>query len=150
MEFSIKHFELEILTQQNFQIIDITDMLRQKLQEFRGLDGQLLVSVQHTTTALSVNENEERLWQDIQNFYQRLAPAGDRYLHNDLHLRDVPEDEPENAHAHLISMFLNTNETIGIKDEIMVLGTYQSVLFLELDGPRTRTIYAQFIGDMAH
>ena len=146
MEFAIDHFELNLKTIENFQIIDITQHLQQKVTESRITNGQLLISVQHTTTALTVNENEERLFQDIQTFYEKLVPAGDRYLHNDLHLRDVPEDEPENAHSHLIAMFLNTNETIGIRDKALILGTYQSVLFLELDGPRSRTVYGQLMG----
>ena len=150
MKFAIEHFELNLSTIESFQIIDITDLLKNKIEQSAISHGQLLVSVQHTTTALTINENEERLWKDIQAFYQKLVPASDRYLHNDLHLRDVPENEPENAHSHLISMFLNTNETLGVQEKELRLGTYQSVLFLELDGPRQRKIYCQLMGTTHH
>jgi thiamine phosphate synthase YjbQ (UPF0047 family) len=45
-------------------------------------------------------------------FLQKLAPGTDQYLHNDLHLRDVPEDEPINANSHLMAMMLTTSEVI--------------------------------------
>ena len=140
------HFQLEIQTTENFQVIDITKDVQQKLAGLQADQGQLLISVQHTTTALTINENESRLLQDMQNYFAKLAPKGDRYLHNDLHLRDVPPDEPENAHAHLIAMMLNTNETLGVQAQSLILGQYQSLLFLELDGPRQRKIYGQFTG----
>lgn len=146
MNWCIEHFQLELPTTENFQIIDVTSELQAKLQAIQAKEGLLFVSVQHTTTALTVNENESRLLVDIQKYFERLVPKGDRYLHNDLHLRDVPEDEPQNAHSHLIAMMLNTNETVGIKDGALVLGQYQSILLMELDGPRKRRIYAQFSG----
>lgn len=110
-------------------------------------NGQALVFSRHTTTALAINENEIRLLEDIKVFLQKLAPESDRYLHNDLHLRDVPEDEPINAHSHLMAMILSTSEVIPIVDGKLALGTWQSILFFELDGPRKRTVFLQISGE---
>ncbi|CAA9573899.1 Uncharacterized protein AF2050 (similar to YjbQ) [uncultured Synechococcales cyanobacterium] len=101
----------------------------------------------HTTTALAINENEERLLADVKVYLQKLAPKSERYLHNDLHLRDVPEDEPINAHSHLMAITLSTTEVIPVVDRKLALGTYQSVLLFELDGPRKRTVLCQVSGD---
>ncbi len=68
-------------------------------------------------------------------------------LHNDLHLRDVPPDEPINAHSHLMAMMLSTSEVIPIVDGKLALGTWQSLLFFELDGPRKRTVFVQISGE---
>ena len=107
----------------------------------------MLVFSRHTTTALAINEYEERLLEDIKVYLRKLAPESDKYLHNDLHLRIVPPDEPMNAHSHLMAMTLSTSEVIPIIDGQLALGTYQSVLFFDLDGPRKRTVLVQISGE---
>jgi secondary thiamine-phosphate synthase enzyme len=102
----------------------------------------------HTTCALSVNENEERLFDDIRDFFLTIAPPEGSYKHNDLHLRpDIPPDEPENAHAHLVAMMLGNSETVAVHEGMLVLGRYQSILLLEMDGPRERTLALQVLGE---
>ncbi len=88
-----------------------------------------------------------RLLEDLKTYFEKLAPATAKYLHNDLHLRDVPPDEPENAHSHLIAMTLNNSETIPLIDGQLALGKWQSVLFFELDGSRRREILIQISGE---
>ncbi len=92
-------------------------------------DGQVLLFSRHTTTALAINENEARLLEDIKVYLRKLAPESGHYLHNDLHLRDVPEDEPINAHSHLMAMTLSTSEVIPLVQGKLALGTYQSLCF---------------------
>ena len=106
-----------------------------------------MIFSRHTTTALAINEDEQRLLEDIKVFLRKLAPEAERYLHNDLHLRDVPEDEPINAHSHLMALMLNTSEVIPIVDGKLFLGTWQSILFFELDGSRKRAIFCQITGE---
>ncbi len=140
------HHTLNLQTQENFQVLDLTPQLQAWIAVENIQQGQITIVGQHTTTALLLNENEERLWTDIRQFLQKLAPAGDRYLHNDLHLRDVPQDEPINAHSHLMAMLLDTSIVLPIIDGKLGLGTYQSVLMLELDGPRSRQVLCQILG----
>lgn len=97
--------------------------------------------------------------------------AGVRYLHNDIDQRPDGEDEqqrcrdngwdidddvelqkwrdqePINAHSHLISMMLGSSESIPVVDGKMVIGQWQSVLLVDLDGPRTRTVGIQLMGN---
>lgn len=138
-------FELE--TEPGINIYNITPEIERLVVTTSINNGQVIVFSRHTTTALAINENEERLLEDVKVFLRKLAPESERYLHNDLHLRDVPENEPINAHSHLMAMLLNTSEVIPIVDGKLALGTYQSVLFFELDGPRTRTVFCQISGD---
>ncbi|MDJ0678371.1 MAG: secondary thiamine-phosphate synthase enzyme YjbQ [Xenococcaceae cyanobacterium MO_167.B52] len=133
-------------TQSGINIHNITQKVQEIVTASSIKNGQVIVFVRHTTTALAINEYEVRLLQDIKNYLQKLAPATDRYLHNDLHLRDVPPDEPENAHSHLMAMMLNNSETIPIVNGELALGTYQSILFIELDGSRRRNILVQITG----
>ena len=110
-------------------------------------NGFVTVTSQHTTTAIAINENEERLVEDVKTFLNRLVPPGDRYLHNDIALRDCPPDEPENAHSHLAAMLLGSSEVIALAEGELVLGRYQSVMLYELDGPRTRKVSVQVYGE---
>ncbi|PSC67996.1 acetamidase [Micractinium conductrix] len=90
----------------------------------------------------------------MRQFLARLAPAGQPYLHNDLQYREAPigwpggweawaAQEPENAHSHLLSMVLGNSETIPITGGKLALGQWQSVMLVELDGARARTVGVQ-------
>ncbi|NJM69190.1 MAG: YjbQ family protein [Scytonema sp. RU_4_4] len=139
---------IEIETKQGINIHNITSQLQDLIESTSIKNGQALVFSRHTTTALAINEYEERLLEDVTVYLQKLAPESDRYLHNDLHLRkNIPPDEPMNAHSHLMAMTLSTSEVIPIVDGKLALGTYQSVLFFELDGPRKRTVFCQISGE---
>ena len=135
-------------TEPGINIHNITPQVKAILAATSIKNGQVIVFVRHTTTALAINEYEVRLLKDIQVHLEKLAPRTDKYLHNDLHLRDVPPDEPENAHSHLMAMMLNNTEIIPIVDGELALGTYQSILFLELDGSRQRNILVQINGEL--
>lgn len=135
---------LTLATTATFRCHDITAEL-QALVDQAGLTDGLLVAVgQHTTTALVINEHEERLLADIEAFFLQLAPPDRPYLHNDLHLRPgIPADEPRNAHSHLIALMLGNQLSLPVLAGRLGLGQYQSVLLVELDGPRQRRVLVQ-------
>jgi secondary thiamine-phosphate synthase enzyme len=137
---------LQIETGGSFHCHAITADL-QALVERSGVRQGLLVAVgQHTTTALVLNENEELLLRDIEAFFLGLAPPERPWLHNDLHLRQgIPPDEPRNAHAHLIAMMLGNQLSLPVVDGRLGIGRWQSVLLVELDGPRRREVLLQLI-----
>ena len=138
---------IEVETDTGINIYNITPEIEKLIASTGINNGQVLVFSRHTTTALAINEDEERLLKDVKVFLRKLAPESEQYLHNDLHLRDVPEDEPMNAHSHLMAMMLSTSEVVPIVDGKLALGTYQSVLFFELDGSRKRTVFCQLSGE---
>jgi secondary thiamine-phosphate synthase enzyme len=134
---------LNIKTDDGIGIYNITPQIKAILASSPIQNGQVLVFSRHTTTAVAINEYEERLLQDIKVHLNKLAPQNLKYLHNDIHLRDTSPDEPENAHSHLMAMMLNNSEIIPLIDGKLGLGTWQSVLFFDLDGPRDRTVLVQ-------
>lgn len=144
MQFFNKTLSLE--TDSEIGIYNITPQVVQLLEETSIKNGQVLVFSRHTTTALAINEYEVRLLEDIKNHLRKLAPPEQKYLHNDLHLRIVPPDEPMNAHSHLMAMMLNNSEIIPVAEGKLALGMWQSILFFELDGPRKRTVFVQISG----
>ncbi|AFZ32739.1 protein of unknown function UPF0047 [Gloeocapsa sp. PCC 7428] len=143
----IKNELIEIETSEGISIHNITPQIEELLATTAIANGQVLVFSRHTTTALAINEDEERLLHDVKVHLEKLAPPSEKYLHNDLHLRVVPPDEPMNAHSHLMAMMLSNSEVIPVVDGKLALGTWQSVLFFDLDGPRTRSISIQISGE---
>ena len=138
---------IELETGEGIALHDIMPGIRDTVVTSGIRNGFVTVTSQHTTTAISINENEERLVEDVKTFLAGLIPAGDRYLHNDIDLRDCPEDEPENAHSHLAAMLLGSSEVVALANGELVLGQYQSVMLYELDGPRTRRVNIQVYGE---
>ena len=138
---------IELDTGAGISLHDITPDIRAAIAKSGIANGFVTVTSQHTTTAIAINEHEARLLDDVRNFLSRLIPSGDRYLHNDIALRDCPPDEPENAHSHLAAMLLGSSEVIGLAEGALVLGQYQSVMLYELDGPRRRRVHVQIYGE---
>ncbi|MCB1937446.1 MAG: secondary thiamine-phosphate synthase enzyme YjbQ [Nitrosomonas sp.] len=138
---------IEVQTGQGISLHDLMPDLRKLVIRSSVQNGFVTVTSQHTTTAIAINENEERLIADIKSFLTRLIPPDDRYLHNDIALRDCPPDEPENAHSHLAAMLLGSSEVVTLANGELVLGQYQSVMLYERDGPRKRRVSMQVYGE---
>ncbi|MBF2001066.1 MAG: YjbQ family protein [Synechococcales cyanobacterium C42_A2020_086] len=144
----ILHQLLEIETATGIGIYNITPQVQAVLSQTKIQNGHVLIFSRHTTTALAINEDEPRLLKDIESYLRKLAPETEPYLHNDLHLRpNIPEDEPMNAHAHLMAITLSSSELVPVVAGRLALGTYQSILLFELDGPRQRTVFCQVSGE---
>ncbi|MEO1635208.1 MAG: secondary thiamine-phosphate synthase enzyme YjbQ [Cyanobacteria bacterium J06631_9] len=144
---AIFHQLLSIPTTDSIDLHDVTEAIQEFVMSTGIQTGQALIFSRHTTTAVAINEYEERLLTDIKTYLRKLAPPEGKYLHNDLHLRVVPPDEPENAYSHLMAMTLSTSEVVPIVDGKLTLGTYQSIIFIELDGPRKRELFVQITGE---
>ena len=143
----IKPYRLQLRTGADISLHDITPQIRSCLAESGIQNGFVTVTSQHTTTALAINEHEPRLVEDVKTFLRRLTPPHDTYLHNDIHLRECPPDEPRNAHSHLAAMLLGSSEVIAVQAGALLLGQYQSVMLYELDGPRDRCVSVQVYGE---
>ena len=141
------HRILAVATDPGITLQDVTPQIRRLVEKSGIRAGFLTVTSRHTTTAITINENEERLLEDVRRFFTRLVPPGDTYLHNDIHLRDCPSDEPENAHSHLLAMLVGSSEVVPIVDGELDLGRWQSLMLVELDGPRERTVGVRLFGE---
>ncbi len=124
----------------------ISQPLQQLIDENCLQEGALVLAGMHTTTAIILNEWKERLLNYIKQWLNRIAPAGLTYKHNDRHLRpNIPTDEPLKALAHLQALLLGNHLTVSVKNSQLVLGKYQDVILLELDGPRQRQVDVQML-----
>ena len=125
------------------QIIDVTDKVRDLLSANPVRNGHLILTSSHTTAFVALNERETMLQQDMLDFLSRVAPPGAGYRHD-----REPVDGRPNAHSHLIGLFMNASEIIPIADGELLLGGWQSIFFIELDGPREeRKLRIQIAGE---
>ena len=155
--YSCYYEELSIPTKKGIYLSDLTPLLRSALEKSQITEGTVTVLSRHTTTAITINEMEGRLVDDIRQYLLKLAPPDYPYLHNDLHPRNGPPgwpggdeawraQEPVNAHSHLLTMILGSSESIPVSEGKLKMGTWQSCILAEMDGPRVRTVAVQISG----
>jgi secondary thiamine-phosphate synthase enzyme len=126
-------YEIKIATERRLQIIDITDEVQKMVYRSKVKHGIAVVFTHHTTTGLMINEYEAGLIEDFKTKMKELIPRGAGYLHDRI---------DSNAHAHLrASLLLNPEVVVPIDEAELHLGTWQRILFVELDGPRHRSVY---------
>ena len=134
--------ELSLTTSAPIEFVDLTETVREWVRSAVIADGLLLVSSPHTTARITLNERETELQRDMVRFLERLAPAAADYGHN-----GAPVDDRLNAHAHLLGLLMPASETIAVAGGELVLGDWQALFFVELDGPReAREVHLQLVG----
>jgi secondary thiamine-phosphate synthase enzyme len=127
---------MRIDTNRAVELIDITDDVLAEVYKSSIQNGICLISTTHTTTAIIINENEPGLLSDMFNLLNKLVPPGAGYNHDRI---------DNNADSHLRAMLLGSSETVPIVDGKLVLGTWQRIFFVELDGPRQRKVHITLV-----
>ena len=141
---------LRFETKHATEFVDITDLLREAVRQAGMRMGRLHIQSLHTTLGLAVNENEPLLLRDFANVLERFAPVGAGYEHDDFARRvDVALDEPINGHAHCRQLLLSGFATLLVEEGDLVLGRWQSIFAVELDGPRHRELAIQLDGEFS-
>jgi secondary thiamine-phosphate synthase enzyme len=131
------------------RFFDVTELVGEVVQRSGVEQGQLVATTAHTTCALIVQENEPLLLADLAERLCRFASADDSYLHNRLDLRVVNvlgPDERANGHSHCQHALLGAGVALPVVDGRVVLGRWQRILLVELDGPRPRRLTVQVTG----
>jgi len=131
---------IELSTKGHGHVIDITPQVAQHLEGLDIKDGIVTVSMIGSTGALTTCEYEPGLIQDIPDIFDKLIPAGD--YHHDQTWHDG------NGHSHLRSSLVGPSVTIPFKDQELILGTWQQIIFIDFDNrSRSRRLVCQFIGE---
>jgi secondary thiamine-phosphate synthase enzyme len=127
---------LRFSTRGEIEFIDLTDKVQEVVEKTGVKNGLAHVFAPHATGILILTEYEPSLLEDIKAMLERLIPKRTVYQH------------PSNAHSHLRSLLLSPGKTLPVIDGRVVLGTWQSLVFVETDvSPRQRTIIIQVIGE---
>lgn len=122
---------LRIKTRQKKDIVDLTERLSNAIEQAGVNDGLCTIFVSHTTAAVTTGEIGEGTEQDLLDVVEAMIPK----------IRFRHAHDPSHAWSHMASSLLGPSLTIPIADGRLLLGTWQSVLLVELDGPRERTVH---------
>jgi len=134
-----------VRSQQSTELIRITDQVRRAV-EMSGLkEGFVNVFTMHTTTAITINEDDAALEQDIARFMTKIVPEDESYAHHRFYRKDGRV--AVNAYSHIRASLLGANVTIPLQDGRMILGARQNIYLVELDGPQTRGLAVQIMGE---
>jgi len=120
---------LRVSTEARLETIPITDRVADVVPDDLAAGTCHLFS-QHTTAGILVNEDEPRLREDVESFLAELVPDGG-HRHDEL---------DGNADSHLRAALIGGDATIPVSDGALALGTWQSILLVECDGPREREL----------
>ncbi len=143
MRALLKKFEIDTI--EKIDVVDITEELQKEIKKLKISNGIACIYSMHTTSAITVNENEEGLIKDIKRFLEAKAPVKKQYEHDEMEKRDVPVDEPVNGHSHIKAMILGSSVSIPIANSRLYLGKWQKLFFVDCDGPRHRSFCMQII-----
>jgi secondary thiamine-phosphate synthase enzyme len=120
-----------IKTSAKKEVMDLTDRLESLVRTAKLQEGLCVLFVTHTTAALTTGEIGEGTEQDLLQVVEKMVPPIQfQHAHN-----------PAHAWSHMASSILGPSLTVIVSDSKLMLGTWQSVLLVELDGPRERTVY---------
>ncbi|NLK95728.1 MAG: YjbQ family protein [Clostridiales bacterium] len=128
-----KH-NLFIAESQNY--IDITTIIKDDIKKTTIKNGIVLVYCPHTTAGITINENADPdVIHDLIYGFNKAFPINDNnYKHFE-----------GNSHAHLKSSTINPSQSLILNEGNIILGTWQSVYFVEFDGPRNRNFYVKIL-----
>lgn len=122
-------------------IVDITEETAKIIKGSGLCSGAATIFVPGATGAVTTIEHEPGLVQDMRDTLERIVPEGMEYAHN-LRWQDG------NGHSHIRASLLGPSLTIPFCEGELMLGTWQQIIFLEMDNrPRHRRIVIQIIGE---
>jgi secondary thiamine-phosphate synthase enzyme len=130
--------EFEVTSSKRIEIIDITEKIAKIVKKSEIENGICQIFLPHATAAIILEENENGLIHDIENYIKNNFPRNFDYEHNKV---------DDNADSHLVSGFIGQSRIYPVKNYEIVRGTWQRALFLELDGPRRRKVFITIIGE---
>jgi secondary thiamine-phosphate synthase enzyme len=143
-----RHARIHVTTRHPTEFIDLTDRLETLVADAGLRFGILNVQTLHTTTAVVVNEHEPLLLTDFLALLEAAAPGDGRYHHDDPTARtvNVTDAERPNGHAHCRALLLPSSACLNVTRGRLLLGQWQRVFLVELDGPRERDISVVIFG----
>lgn len=126
-------------TEKRRDFINITEELSTGVAESGIKEGLALVSAMHITASVYINDDEDGLIADIDEWLDKLAPARPEYRHH--------QTGEDNADAHLKNLLLHHQVLVPITDGRLTLGPWQQVFYAEFDGQRSKRVIIKIIGE---
>ncbi|MBN2693203.1 YjbQ family protein [bacterium] len=126
--------KFSIKTNSSNEIVDITKLIESAIQKSGWNDGFLLISIPHTTAAVTINENyDPDVKTDFIFSMRKISPDYPQFKHSE-----------GNSDSHVKASLVGRSETIAVINGELQLGRWEGVWFCEFDGPRTRDVQLFF------
>ena len=126
-------------TRKHREYIHITPQVENIVRSAGINDGMVLVSAMHITAGVYVNDNEEGLIEDIDQWLEKLAPFRREYQHH--------QTGEDNGDSHLKAILVRHQVIVPIASGKLVLGTWQRVFYAEFDGQRSKRVLVYVMGE---
>lgn len=134
---------LDWITGDRMQLLNITDRINEVVRKSGVRDGIVHLQSLHTTTGVFLSEWQGALVDDVKSFFEEVIERERYYRHNDPEHSDC---ERRNADSHLRGMMMGQSLSLQVRNAKVLLGTWQSIVFAEFDGPRSRSLAVQISG----
>jgi len=141
--FKMFHRVVDWITNERMQLINITDRVNDIVHKSGIRDGMVHLQSLHTTTAVFINEWQDALLHDVKTFLEDVVVRENGWRHNDPEYSDC---ERRNADSHLRGMLMGQSLCLQVRNSSVLLGTWQSIILAEFDGPRSRSRSVQVSG----
>src|SRR5579871_2730532 len=141
--FKIFNRIVDWITSDRMQLINITDRINEIVRKSGIREGIVHLQSLHTTTSVFLNEWQDALLHDVRSFLDTLVARENSWRHNDPEYSDC---ERKNADSHLRGMIMGQSLSLQVRNSAVLLGTWQSIILAEFDGPRSRSVSVQVSG----
>ncbi len=131
------------ITDDRLQLIDITERVNEIVRKSGIRNGLVHLQTLHTTTSVFINEWQDALLHDVRTFIEDVVDRGKYWRHNDPAYSDC---ERKNADSHLRGMMFGQSLSLQVRNSAVLLGSWQSIILAEFDGPRSRSMSIQVAG----
>jgi secondary thiamine-phosphate synthase enzyme len=137
----VKHHTeyLWFTTKKQREYINITASVQEIVRKSGVRDGMALVSAMHITAGVYVNDAEDGLIRDIDEWLENLAPSGKDYRHH--------RTGETNGDAHLKSLLVHHEVIVPITEGRLDFGPWQQIYYAEFDGQRRKRVIVKVMGD---
>jgi secondary thiamine-phosphate synthase enzyme len=130
---------LTFQTEHRREYVNITAEVEAALADSGVREGMVLVSAMHITAAVYVNDAEDGLIRDIDEWLDRLAPPRPEYHHH--------RTGEDNAEAHLKNLLLHHQVIVPVTAGALDLGPWQRIYYAEFDGQRPKRVIVKVMGE---
>ncbi len=131
------------ITNDKFELINATERINEIVGKSGVKNGVVHLQSLHTTMAVFINEWQDALLHDFRTLLEMMVTRDRPWRHDDPAYSDC---ERQNAVSHLRGLMLGTSVSLQVRNAKVLLGTWQSIILAELDGPRSRSVSVQVMG----
>lgn len=141
----VKHYETIVMTKDEYYTTYIGDIVKKFVEESGVKNGIVSVVTAHTNCGIIVTEPLDCILSDLNTLLHQLVDDDAEYSH--AHFLPTYGRTSANAYGHLRSILVGNNTVVSLVNGKMTMGEAQEIVFMEFDGPQTRKIFVDIIGE---